>query len=180
MGDARIAVPRHVGVADGFSGLTARRVALTGFSDAAGTGVLPGRIGERTTVGNIGMGTITLDPPPGALLRDAIAADLTAAGHSVVAAGDPGVPTLNGQSVRFTITTPATALYWDVTIDSALSVRAGTGASALTQTFTAQCKERTYAFPGDALIARVAAHCVDDLAGQVRGSAAIVQALDAP
>ncbi len=180
MGDATVTVPPHAGVPGGFPGLPPGPVALTGFEDSAGTGVLPGQIGERTTIGDVPMGTITLQPPPGSLLRAAIAADLAAAGHTVSAGAAAGAPMLEGHLRRFVLATPATALYWDVTIDAALAIRAQSAARTQARDLAALCRERTYAFPANELIARVAAHCVDDLARQVRDDPEIAHALGAP
>ena len=140
-------------------------VALAPFREPGGIGALPGRVGERKTIGNLSMGAVTVAPPPGELLRQAIAAELQAAGHRL----GPGGPALEGEVRRFTLHTDVTALYWDVIGEAALDLALrGPGGAAAPVRLAAECRERTYAWPSAEVMARVLAACVADLAGQFR------------
>lgn len=175
--DTVVHIPPHV-PAPGPSALAISPpvdVAVAAFQETGGIGVLPGRIGERKTLSNLSMGEVTIDPPPGALLRDAFVRELRAAGQRIVSSG--GEATLGGQVRQFTLRTDVTALYWDVVVDAAVDTtvqRAGrTGGGS----FTAHCQERTYGWPGSEITARVVATCVDDLARQFRDNADVARVL---
>lgn len=150
-------------------------VALAPFREPGGIGTLPGRIGERKTVGNLSMGAVTVVPPPAELLHQAIAAELQADGHRV----GPGGLALEGDVRRFTLRTDVTALYWDVIGETALdlALRGPEGRFA-TARLAAECRERTYAWPSAEVIGRVLAVCIADLAGQFRRHPDIRRGLD--
>lgn len=176
--DVVVAVPPHV-APRGAAVARPATVVLAHFREPGGTGMLPGRVGERKTVGNLSMGAVTVSPAPGVLLRDAVAAELQAAGHRI---GTGGLA-LDGEVRRFDLRTDVTALYWDVIGDVALDVAlhgpAGRGATArFTARFTAGCRERTYAWPSAEVIGRVLAGCIADVAGQVRRDPALIRGLE--
>jgi hypothetical protein len=134
-----------------------------------GVGELPGRIGERTTVGNITMGYVTLNPPPEALFTEAIKSELAAAGHSV----SGGPQKVSGVVERFALSTPATATYWDVTIDASLKISVGNA----TRSYKEVCVSRTYAWPSEKLISDVSGECVSRIARKFANDRNIANAL---
>lgn len=134
------------------------QVTLQPITRELGLGELPGRIGERTTIGSISMGYVTLDPPPEAVMTSALRDGLAAKGYGT----GGGSMTIGGEVTRFALSTPATATYWDVTIDAeariSLNGRAGT--------YTVRCVERTYLWPSDRLIAGLARACADQISAK--------------
>ena len=151
------------------SSVSPRALNVQPFTMLRGVGVLPGRIGERTTVGNVTMGYVTLNPPPEALFTEAIKSELAAAGHSVTG----GQTRVTGVVERFALSTPATATYWDVTIDAALKVSVG----GTTRAYSDVCVSRTYAWPSDKMIADLSGKCVSGIARKFSGDRSIANAL---
>ncbi len=177
--ELQVPIPPHQGVAGAFAGAPPGVVSVAAFPEAGGTGVLPGAIGERSTIGDISMGQVRIAPSPARLLQDAVVADLIASGWNVLPGG-PAPVELAGTVGRFALRTDATALYWDVTLDAGLGVRLVAGGRQAARDFAAHCQERTYVWPGSEIIARVVAQCVDELARDVRQDAALAQALGTP
>jgi hypothetical protein len=151
------------------SSVAPRALTVEPFTMVRGVGVLPGRIGERTTVGDVTMGYVTLNPPPEVLFTEAIKSELSAAGHSVAG----GQKKVTGVVERFALSTPATAVYWDVTIDAVLKVSVGT----TTRSYSDVCVSRTYAWPSDKLIADLAGTCVSGIAKRFSADRSIANAL---
>ncbi|MDU8946539.1 hypothetical protein [Ovoidimarina sediminis] len=158
--DTTVSVPSHAADASGslLASVSKRAVTVAPFTIDRGVGELPGRIGERTTVGDVTMGYVTLTPPPEVLFTNAISAELAAAGHTV--SGGPS--RVSGTVTRFALSTPATALYWDVTIDAAVAMNVnGTSLS-----YADRCVQRTYSWPSDELIGKLSRSCIASIASK--------------
>lgn len=148
---------------------------ISDFRQSVGTGVLPGRIGERKTVGDISLGMVTVQPTPSRLVRDAFKAEIEAAGHR--SARFAASVLIDGEVKRFELRTDVTALYWDVIFSADISVRVRNGAIEKSGDYSAVCTERTYAFPGEELIARLVTKCIGDLSGKFRDDRNIARTL---
>ena len=177
--ELQVPVPPHQGVAGAFAPAPPGVISVAAFPEPGGTGVLPGAIGERSTIGDISMGQVRVSPSPARLLHDAVVADLIASGWNVLPGG-PAPAELAGTIQRFALRTDVTALYWDVILDAGLGVRLTAGGRQAARDFAAHCQERTYVWPGSEIIARVVAQCVDELARDVRQDAALARAVGAP
>jgi hypothetical protein len=176
-GDVLVNVPGHEPL-QGRSALeraAPMMVEVGEFRHSIGTGVLPGRIGERKTVGEISLGMVTIDPPPGRLVRDAFIAELEAAGHRLVGSGAAAL--VEGEVQQFELHTDVTALYWDVIVNGAVSTTVRTDTGEQLSHYTTTCTERTYAWPGADLMVRVISVCIDDLSDQFRNDESIAQLL---
>lgn len=172
-----VKIPEHQAL-EGVSALqevASTTVEIGKFSQPVGTGVLPGRIGERKTVGDISLGMVTIEPPPAPLIREAFAAELEAAGHQEV--GSEGAALIEGEVQQFNLRTDVTAVYWDVVVDAAISTTVSTKVGTQTSKYSTSCEERTYTWPGDDVIARVVSTCVDNLSDQFRNDEAIAKLL---
>lgn len=101
---------------------------------------------ERTTIGHIDMGSVVLEPSEIQLVQATLEAVLNGlpAGQLAQAAATP----LTCELTEFSVTTPATALYWDATTDISLTLRAG----SLQRSLTARGKQRTYSWPSAKVI----------------------------
>lgn len=178
--DITVAIPPHMTsrAASALASVPPTRIELREIRELQGTGLLPGRIGERKTLGNISMGLVSVSPPVGPLLTDMLRAELLAAGHRM-ANGDPKV-TITGEVRRFALRTDVTSLYWDVIVDAAVVVTATAHARSETRDYTARCTERTYAWPSEEVIARVVRACIEDVARQFRDDREIAVVLSAP
>ena len=153
--DVLVNIPRHQ-PPEGTSELkevASTTIRVSEFRQTLGTGVLPGRIGERKTIGDISMGLVTIKPTPSRLVRDAFAAELEAAGHRQVSSGENAL--IEGQVQKFHLHTDVTALYWDVIVNTAVSATIRVGASEQMSNYAAVCKERTYSWPSEEIMARV-------------------------
>lgn len=101
---------------------------------------------ERVFNGTTPMSDVVLQP--GA--ADLIASIVTAKLREAVAAQPSGTspPPVTCELTEFSITTPGTILYWDVTTDIAITLRVGNQQRAV----TAHTVARTYWWPSEALI----------------------------
>ncbi len=103
---------------------------------------------ERTTIGGISMGRITLQPPAEELVQ----AVVVAKADQVLASRGVTEPQTVLCGIRtFEIATPATPLYWDVNAKIALVLRA----HGQDRSVSGMATERTYVWPSEALIRRV-------------------------
>jgi len=176
-GDVVVEIPEHRAVegASALQGVAVTTIEVGEFSQSIGTGVLPGRIGERKTVGDISLGMVTIDPPPARLIRDAFEVELEAAGHRIV--GSEGAALVEGEVQRFDLHTDVTAVYWDVVVNAAISTTVSTETGTQNSEYITTCEERTYTWPGGDVIARVVSVCVDTLSDQFRNDESIARLL---
>ena len=175
-GDVLVAVPAYQ-AQTGASLLSAAppmAIRFGAFRRNVGTGQLAGRIGERKTIGNISLGLVTASPAPGKLVRDAFLAEIKAAGHR---SDNSAAVSIEGEVLRFVLRTDVTALYWDVVLDAGISVLVQNPSARRTGNYSAVCTERTYAWPGVDIIARVINNCLDKLTGKFRNDRAIARLL---
>lgn len=103
---------------------------------------------ERTTIGGISMGRITLQPPAEALVQAVVEAK---ADQVLASRGVTDPQTVQCGIRTFEISTPATPLYWDVNAKIELVLRVHGQDRAVSGMAT----ERTYVWPSEALIQRV-------------------------
>ena len=101
---------------------------------------------ERTTIGHIPMSGVVLQPNETDLIKLTIAAKLKEVIQAQPQLG--GAAPVTCDLTEFSVTTPATALYWDVTTDIAVTLRIGDQQRAL----TAHAVKRTYSWPSESLI----------------------------
>lgn len=176
-GDVTAVVPPHTASAThgALSGIGPVAVEVHEFQEPGGTGMLPGRIGERKTLGDISLGKVSVSPLPGPIVTDAFRAELVAAGAHVVPRDGSAV--INGKIRQFSVRTDVTALYWDVIGTTSVSVTASRDGRSATSAYDATCKDRTYAYPSGTLIGKVMHACVNDLARQFRDDSRIAHVL---
>lgn len=129
-------------------------------------------IGQRTGLGGMSMGQVEVNPSPVSITTSVLQAELQNQGFTIV---DTGAPVqLSARLTRFEIQTPATALYWDINGSVELEVEAKrSGSQQQTATYQARCTERTYAWPGETLIAKVLDSCLKELGTRIRADAAL-------
>jgi uncharacterized lipoprotein YajG len=176
VGDTNVRVPAAAR-ADGPNALAsvpALRVKVVSIPDRE----VRGRsVGERTAAFGVSMGGVAITQDVGATVRGGLAEDLRAAGHGVVETGQDVTVT---DAVRtLDVHTNTTMLYWDVVgrVGVAVTVE-GVGAPRELE-YLAERTERTYVFPGKALMARVVGDCLEDVRRQMRRDAALADALRA-
>ena len=103
---------------------------------------------ERSTIGGVSMGRITLVPPAEELVRTIVQAKA----DQVLASRAPAEPQTVLCGIRtFEIATPATPLYWDVKTTVELVLRV----DGQDRTVSGAATERTFVWPSAALIQRV-------------------------
>lgn len=136
-------------------------------------------IGERTTLGNISLGMIEMQPPPAEALNQVLKAELSALGFG--ATTDASAASVYGQVKRFTVTTPATALYWDIhgVVELELVAQARDGRKYEGR-YLASCTDRTFAFPSTDLIGGVVAACLKEIGARLRKDTALIGILELP
>ena len=174
--DSAVSIPpyRPSGGTSSMAAVAPKQIAVRVQERELGTGALPGRIGERQTLGNLSMGFITIEPAPAQLFTDALTAQLRQAGQIVVATAPLH---LDVQVQRFQMRTDVTALYWDVVLDAALGVSLSASGHNVAASYAATCTERTYVWPSNALMASVVSQCVADIAHKFRDDPDMVRAL---
>lgn len=124
-------------------------------------------IGERTTVGNISMGMIEMQPAPVDAVGQVVRAELAALGF--VTTSDETAPSVSGQLTKFAVTTPATAFYWDINGQVELELLArGRSGSPHAGLYRANCTDRTFVFPSSELINGVVGACLKEIGAQLR------------
>lgn len=125
---------------------------------------------ERTTIGGISMGRITLQPPAEALVQ----AVVEAKADQVLASRGATEPQTVQCGIRtFEIATPATPLYWDVNAKIELVLRVHGQDRAVSGMAT----ERTYVWPSEALIQRVTTEALRKLGAESENALAELFAL---
>jgi uncharacterized lipoprotein YajG len=129
-------------------------------------------IGERTTIGDISMGSIELNPLPTDLMARLLRTELTQMGYSVVSSAAQF--TIGAQLRKFKVVTPATVVYWDIngTIELELTAAAQDGKRHEAR-YAATCTDRTYVYPSQELIRNVVSACVGSIGTKVREDAAL-------
>lgn len=142
--------------------------------DSAGT-----LIGERTTLGNISLGMIEMQPPPAEALGQVVRAELAAFGFSTTTS--ESAASVSGQVTKFAVTTPATALHWDINgvVELELVARGGDGRQHDGR-YTANCTDRTFVFPSNDLIGGVVTACLKEIGAKLRKDTALAGVLVAP
>jgi uncharacterized lipoprotein YajG len=114
---------------------------------------------ERTTVGGVSLGRIDLKPPVPELVRAVVQ---TKADEVIARQGIADAQTVLCGIRVFDITTPATAVYWDINtkIEIVLRVR------GQDRTVTASATDRTFVWPSEELIGRVTTEALKNLAAE--------------
>jgi uncharacterized lipoprotein YajG len=176
VGDTTVRVPAasHVGGPSVLATIPPLRVKLGSIPDRE---VRSQVAGEREAAFHVSMGGVGITQDVGALVRENLAEDLRAGGHRLV---DQGEEVSVTDAVRtLDVRTDATMLYWDVVGRLGVSVTVqGTGASRELQ-YAAERTERTYVWPGGAIMERVLAECHDDVRHQMSADPALAAALRA-
>jgi hypothetical protein len=114
---------------------------------------------ERTTIGGISMGRITLEPPA----QELVQAIVEARADQVLASRGATEPQTVQCGIRsFEIATPATPLYWDVNAKIELVLRV----HGQDRTVSGVATERTYIWPSEALIQRVTTEALGKLGAE--------------
>ena len=175
-GDSAVNIPPYVPSAgtSPLSAVSSKQIAVVVHERGLGTGALPGRIGERQTLGNISMGFVTIEPAPAQLIADALTAELRHAGH-IVAATAPA--RLDAQVQSFHMRTDVTALYWDVVMEATVGMTLSASGHNAAATYGATCTDRTYVWPTNALMASVVSKCVAEITHKFRDDPDMARAL---
>lgn len=120
---------------------------------------------ERTTIGGISMGRITLEPPA----QELVQAVVEAKADQVLASRGVTEPQPVQCGIRtFEIATPATPLYWDVNAKIELVLRV----HGQDRSVSGMATERTYVWPSEALIQRVTTEALRKLGGEAENALA--------
>lgn len=114
---------------------------------------------ERTGLGGMSMGNISLQPPAPVLVRLAIEAKLV---DALERAGIATPQTVHCGIRVFEIKTPMTLLYWDVNTTIELVLRVGDQERIITGVAT----ERTYIWPSQEMIERVTTKALQQLSAE--------------
>jgi hypothetical protein len=135
-------------------------------------------IGERTTLGNISLGMIEMQPLPVDALSQVLKAELAALGFGTT--DDAGAASVGGQLKKFLVSTPATPIYWDINgvVELELVAQARDGRKYELR-YLANCTDRTFVFPSNDLIGGVVMSCLKEIGAKVRKDTALIGILDA-
>jgi hypothetical protein len=120
---------------------------------------------ERTTIGGISMGRITLQPPA----QELVQAVVEAKADQVLASRGATEPQTVLCGIRtFEIATPATPLYWDVNAKIELVLRV----HGQDRTVSGTATERTYVWPSETLIQRVTTEALRKVSAEAESALA--------
>jgi hypothetical protein len=113
---------------------------------------------ERTTIGHMLMSGVVLQPSEVDLIKSIVTAKLK---EAIAAQPESAsAPPVTCELTAFSVTTPATALYWDVTTDIAITLRAGEQERSL----KAHAVKRTYSWPSESLIRTATVEALKEIA----------------
>jgi uncharacterized lipoprotein YajG len=146
-------------------------VAVAPFAELPAT--LPGSGGPSTDVDIVARFAVT--PSPGRVLRQAVTAELRAAGEQIAAEGAP--VTLTGAVQRFTVKASKAGLYWALEVDIGAAVTARRAGLTLSHSYVARCQDVAYTSPGPASMTPLVAGCVANIAGQFRDDVEMARAI---
>ncbi|MBN8892882.1 MAG: hypothetical protein J0H91_21585 [Rhodospirillales bacterium] len=135
----------------------------------------PGVVGDRLDGDGRSVGAYVVQPTPGRLVHEAIAAELLAAGHQPGGDGAPVV--VEGAVQRFQVKASSTGLYWSVVVDVAAGVTATRGAARLSHSYVAHCQDVAYTQPSAEMMAPLIGRCVADLGRQFRDDDAMARVI---
>jgi hypothetical protein len=126
------------------------------------------RLGERTAAFGVKMGDIYPNRRMGEYLAETLSDALRAMGHKVGPSTN-GV-TIEGELLKFWVETPATTLYWDVTVEMELKllVKQSGQEPGWTRVYSSKKTDRTYAWPTASLIENVANASVSNVMTQIQ------------
>jgi hypothetical protein len=154
------------------------KVRIEPVKDARGDAV-GGMIGERTTIGSVSMGGIELNPPPTDVIARVLKTEFTQMGFRLVSAEEQFA--VGARLRKFQVLTPATVMYWDIngTIELELAVTSRDGRKHESR-YAVTCTDRTYVWPGEALIGGVVAACVGEIGARLRGDVTLAKFIGNP
>jgi len=115
---------------------------------------------ERTALGHKAMSGVVLRPTETELVKAIMITELREA--VAAQANSANGPSVACDITEFSITTPATVMYWDVTADIALTLRAGNQQRVV----TGHSAKRTYAWPSESLIKAATVEALKGIAAQ--------------
>src|SRR5438552_14242411 len=115
---------------------------------------------ERTALGHKAMSGVVLRPTETELVKAIMITELREA--VAAQANSANGPSVACDITEFSITTPATVMYWDVTADIALTLRAGNQQRVV----TGRSAKRTYAWPSESLIKAATVEALKGIAAQ--------------
>lgn len=110
---------------------------------------------ERTTLGHTSMSGVTLEPGEVDLVRAIVGSEL-----STVRGESGAAPRVTCLVNEFSVTTPATVLYWDATVDIILTLQA----AGQQREVEAHGVKRTYAWPTESVIKEAAVAALKTIA----------------
>lgn len=134
----------------------AKRIKVGSFSDKRSPQVEPILIGRRTAAWEVPMGDVYLVHPVFDVVRNAVTAELAAAGHQLVQ--DNAEVTVRGDILQFWVHTETTMLYWDVISEVAFDLGVSSERSPTAEhlgPYKARKEERTYTHPTAEMLSRL-------------------------
>ncbi len=142
-------------------------IKLTYFQDARDRKNEPEIIGHREAAFGMSMGDVKVERPVSEIIHNALRSELTRDGYNVVNAGED--ITMAGRILRFWVGTNVTPLYWDVYGEINIEVEVmGQNAKTVKATpYYAKNIERTYVYPGEAIMERVLLASLKEVIGKI-------------
>jgi hypothetical protein len=134
--------------------------------------------GQASAAFGVPMGRIRFEPSPATLLGQAIISEMQAAGHTVTD-GAEGVQ-IAGSILEFEVNTATTLLYWDVIGNMSVSPQiqvARQPSPRAPMDYRVRCRERTYVWPSEAVIAGTMGKCISAFANELRNDGRVADSL---
>lgn len=148
------------------------------FDDTRPAGRPSGWVGERRGLtSSRAPNQVYLAPPPGLAVREAVVAELTAAGWHV---RKDATNKLEGEVSLSLDTEGSTTSTWTVTVATQFHASLRTNLGERSGSYQARCQDRSLSWPSESMMGKVISRCVDDVVGQFRDDTLMARALGAP
>lgn len=132
--------------------------------------------GSREAAFGVSMGYVEFKPTASEIVQDIFIAELTNAGHKIVNQEQQVI--INAQILQFKVGTIATPIYWDIIGNTQVDVEVLSLIGAkIKKSYTSTCQERTYIWPGEAIINIAMKSCIDDFANKFRNDEELALAI---
>jgi uncharacterized lipoprotein YajG len=135
-------------------------------------------IGGRQAAFGMPMGDVYSDRPIFDIIREAMEAELTRSGHSIVADNEDII--LGGEITTFLVGTDVTVLYWDVVGEVTITVKVKTSEDdtpVVLGPYGGKEIERTYVNPSVAIMERVLGASLTQVMNQMNSDKELITAL---
>lgn len=155
-----------------------KKIRLQQYSDKRKPQMESIKIGSREAAFSVPMGEVYSEQPVFDVVRDAVKTEFVRNGHLVVSENEDLA--IGGEIRAFSVGTSVTPLYWDVIGEVGFSLearKAGEGSPITLGPYEGKQVERTYLYPGAAIMERVTGGALDNAVRAMGSDPALIRIL---